>query len=66
MRIINMDLINQIKELKDKAGVCTRTALEIMVDTEVCREDELPDAETMDAILRGIELKHSQEVAHVH
>ncbi len=66
MKTISMDLINQVKEIKEKTGISTRSAMEILSDTGVCKESELPDVETMDAILRGIEEKQTmKERVHV-
>lgn len=61
MKSINMDLINQVKELKEKTGLSTRSSMEILVDTGVCEKSALPDTSTMDAILRGLESKNSKK-----
>ncbi|MFA5518833.1 MAG: hypothetical protein WDA74_06200 [Spirochaetota bacterium] len=66
MKSISMELINQIKEIKEKAGISTKLAMEILVDTGVCEESALPDVAIMDAILRGLENKNKKrEKAHV-
>ena len=65
MRTISMDLINQVREIREKAGISTKAALEIMADTGVCCASQLPDPAIMDAILRGLNKKHSKEKTRV-
>jgi len=61
MKSINMELINQIQEIKEKSGLSTKAVMEILVDTGVCKDSALPDVSTMDAILRGLEEKRNKK-----
>ncbi len=61
MKKISMDLITTVKELKEKTGISTKLALSILIDTGVYRAKELPNVETMDAILRGLKTKNKKE-----
>lgn len=65
MKTISIDLITQVKEIREKTGISTKAALEIIADTGVYEASELPDPATMDAIIRDLDEKHSKEKAHV-
>lgn len=61
MKSISMNLIEQVRDIKEKASLSTRSAMEILVDTGVCKKEELPDVSTMDAILKGLEEKQNKK-----
>ena len=58
MRIINMELITQVMELKDKNKISTKAAMDMIAETGAYKAEELPDVDSMDAIIRG--LKHKR------
>lgn len=59
MIIVSMDLIKQIKELKDKNGISTEAAMDLLMSTGVYKASELPDVKIMNALIRGVE-KHNK------
>ncbi len=67
MIIISMDLIRHVKELKDKNGISTKAAMDLLTDTGVCRANELPEVKIMNALIRGIDKynKSKKENAYV-
>lgn len=53
MKTISVDLITHVIEMTEKNGTSTAAALDLLVGTGVYRAEEMPDAETMDATIRG-------------
>ena len=64
MRIISMNLITQVMELKDKNKISTKAAMDMIAETGAYKAGELPDVESMDAIIRG--LKHKRRNSNAY
>jgi hypothetical protein len=57
MRVISMKLIKQVMKLKEENKISTKAAMDMLVDAGAYKAGELPDIESMDAIIRGIKHK---------
>ena len=57
MQVVSMNLITELIALKESNRIPTRVAMEMLVEEGLCKADDLPSAQIMDALIRGIKQK---------